>query len=122
MSATRDARIKRIYDEPARDDGYRVLVDRLWPRGVTKSAAKLDAWARELAPSPMLRTWFGHDPRKMAEFRRRYRRELRSNAAAMTAIAALHARRRVTLLYAAKDPRINHARVLQELVAAAISK
>jgi uncharacterized protein YeaO (DUF488 family) len=68
--------IKRVYDEPARDDGVRILIDRLWPRGVSKAALKLDAWPRALAPSTELRKWYGHDPKLFAEFRRRYRKEL----------------------------------------------
>ena len=73
---TVDVRVKRIYDEPAADDGYRVLIDHVWPRGVSRDRAQLDAWARELAPSDDLRRWFAHDPAKFAEFRARYRDEL----------------------------------------------
>ncbi|MQA17604.1 MAG: DUF488 family protein, partial [Pseudonocardiaceae bacterium] len=76
-----DARAKRIYDEAGPDDGYRVLVDHVWPRGVSRDRAKLDEWARELAPSDELRRWFDHDPARFAEFRARYRRELATRSA-----------------------------------------
>lgn len=111
--------IKRVYEAPAPDDGYRVLVDRLWPRGLTRDAVRLDEWARELAPSTDLRKWFGHDPARWPEFRTRYLAELRSGGAPAK-LAELVARSRsgrVTLLYAARDVTHNEARVLAEELA-----
>ncbi len=111
-------RIKRIYEAPTRADGYRVLVDRLWPRGLTKESARIAAWAKELAPSTELRRWFGHAPGKWAQFSRRYRRELKACPVELDGLRA-HARRRtVTLLYAAKDPEYTHARVLKAVLEA----
>lgn len=107
--------IKRIYAPPAKADGKRVLVDRLWPRGLRKADAALDDWWKELAPSPALRTWFAHDPERFSEFKRRYKAELKKNPQVKATANAL-GRRKVTLLYAAKDAQINHAVVLaQEL-------
>jgi uncharacterized protein YeaO (DUF488 family) len=106
--------IKRVYDEPARQDGYRVLVDRLWPRGVSKQKAALDLWFKDVAPSAELRTWFGHKPERFSEFTARYQAELASNAAVdqLNALAKEHSV--ITLLYAAHDPAVNHAVVLQQ--------
>lgn len=109
-----DVRIKRIYDKPERSDGVRLLVDRIWPRGVTKRNAALDDWLRELAPSSGLRKWFGHDPRRWPEFRTRYHAELRQHAPQLAALRRRAARERVTLLYAAKNTQMNQAVVLQE--------
>jgi uncharacterized protein YeaO (DUF488 family) len=109
-------RIKRIYDPPARGDGYRVLVDRLWPRGVSKSRASLDAWEKELAPSTELREWFGHEPQRWSVFRRRYRKELEDHKVELAALKRRSARRYVTLLYAAKSHDYNHALVLQQAI------
>jgi uncharacterized protein YeaO (DUF488 family) len=106
--------IKRIYDAPDHSDGVRVLVDRLWPRGVTKKAAALDFWMKELAPSTELRKWFSHDPARWEGFRQRYRRELRKHGAQLEALKAQAAKRRVTLLYGARDTVHNEAVVLQE--------
>jgi uncharacterized protein YeaO (DUF488 family) len=111
-------RTKRIYEAPSRADGYRVLVDRLWPRGVSKESAHIAAWAQELAPSTALRRRFGHAPRKWSEFSRRYRTELKAHPIELDGLRA-HARRRtLTLLYAAKDPEHNHARVLKAVLEA----
>lgn len=110
-------RLKRIYALPLRGDGFRVLVDRLWPRGVSRARAALDDWQRELAPSPPLRKWFGHDPRRWTEFRRRYRAELRNHAEELAELKRRAAGKRLTLLYAATDPRINHAAVLKQVLA-----
>ncbi|MRR34579.1 DUF488 family protein [bacterium] len=107
-------RLKRIYDPPEADDGIRVLVDGLWPRGISKSAARIDRWLRELAPSSALRTWFGHDPEKWEEFRERYREELRSRAELLALLREEAARETVTLLYAAKDRDCNNAVVVKE--------
>ena len=115
----RDIEIKRIYDEPVRGDGYRVLVDRLWPRGVTKERAHLDEWAKNVAPSTELREWFSHDPARMSEFRTRYLHELHAaHPPELAALAKESEKRRVTLLYAAHDPKINHATVLKEAIEA----
>ena len=109
-------RIKRIYDPPASEDGRRVLVDRLWPRGVAKDAARLDDWLKEIAPSDELRKWFGHDPAKWEEFRGRYRTELQSHAETLATLRAAAKKGTITLLYAAKDEEHNNAVVLKELL------
>ncbi|HEY0941517.1 MAG TPA: DUF488 domain-containing protein [Steroidobacter sp.] len=106
--------IKRIYDPPAAGDGARVLVDRLWPRGISKEAAKLTLWLKEVAPSPELRKWFGHDPERWQQFQARYRAELKANSAALAPLYELQKRKRVTLLYSAHDEEHNQARVLAE--------
>ncbi len=109
-------RTKRAYDPFEPGDGYRVLVDRLWPRGVAKEEARLDEWARELAPSPELRRWFGHEPERFEEFRRRYQAELEVRG---DELAALRRRARggtVTLVYGARDREHNGAVVLAELL------
>jgi uncharacterized protein YeaO (DUF488 family) len=108
-------RIKRVYDEPDAHDGRRILVDRLWPRGLAKADAAIDLWAKDVAPTSELRTWFGHQPERFAEFRTRYLDELRSNAAAAD-LRQQVARKTATLLYAAKDPVHNHAVVLAEFL------
>ena len=108
--------VKRIYEAPDRKDGFRVLVDRIWPRGVSKEAAHLDAWAKELAPGTALRRWFGHDPQKWAEFARRYRAELKSYPGELDGLRQ-HARQRpLTLLYAARDSAHTHALVLRQVL------
>lgn len=109
-------RIKRIYDAPASADGKRVLVDRIWPRGVSKESAKLDLWLKEIAPSPELRKWFGHDPARFKEFSDRYRQELKVNDVAVSELCDLVDQADVTLLYAARDRRANHAIVLAEFL------
>ena len=108
-------RIKRIYDDASADDGYRVLVDRLWPRGISREQARLDAWIKDVAPSPGLRTWWNHDPDRLEEFTSRYRAELDSVPEASSAVAELReivARGPgpTTLLYGAKDPRVKIGR------------
>ncbi|BDZ45812.1 DUF488 domain-containing protein [Naasia aerilata] len=110
--------IKRVYQPPSAADGARVLVDRLWPRGVDKDEAELTVWMKEIAPSPELRRWWGHDPARLAEFTKRYRAELDANPATDELVELLTKHRAITLVYAAKDPRINHARVLAEYLAA----
>ncbi len=107
-------RLKRVYVPPDPGDGFRVLVDRLWPRGVSKRAAHMDLWLKEVAPSTPLRKWFGHDPDKWADFRDRYVSELRSNPEAVEQLNAHVRRGVVTLVYAARDPEINHAAVLKQ--------
>ena len=110
--------IKRIYDDAADGDGCRVLVDRLWPRGVTKERAQMDAWLKEIAPSPALRTWWKHDPERQDEFAIRYRAELDGNSATMKAVIELRELAAqggpTTLLYGAKDPEVNHAKILAQ--------
>ncbi|WP_019203157.1 DUF488 domain-containing protein [Tsukamurella sp. 1534] len=105
---------KRIYEEAAAEDGYRVLVDRLWPRGVSKERAHLDLWDKQVAPSPGLREWFGHDPAKFDEFRDRYTEELTHNPAAEELERIVAQKGVVTLLYAARDPACQHASVLAD--------
>ena len=106
--------VKRIYEPPSPDDGARILVDRLWPRGVSKEAAGLTLWLKEIAPSAELRQWFGHDPARWDEFRQRYRAELDANPAAVERLRGFLKAGGVTLLYAARDTRHNHAPVLAE--------
>ena len=107
-------RIKRAYEAAITSDGCRVLVDRLWPRGVSKERAELDEWLKDVAPSTELRTWWNHDPARMEEFALRYRAELDSNTEAVRALRALVDAGVTTLIYGAKDPHVNHARVLAE--------
>lgn len=108
--------IKRVYDEPAKDDGYRVLVDRLWPRGVSKEKAALDAWLKDVAPSDALRNWFGHDPARFAEFEKRYHTELKDNPAFATLKQLAKDGPVLTLLYSAHDTEHNNAVVLRDLL------
>ena len=109
-------RIKRIYEPPAPEDGTRILVDRLWPRGMARAEARLDEWLKEIAPSDGLRQWFGHDPGRWEEFRERYRRELAGNGESLARLKALAATGTVTLLFAARDEEHNNATVLKELI------
>jgi uncharacterized protein YeaO (DUF488 family) len=118
-TAPTGVQIKRIHDERCAEDGWRVLVDRLWPRGVTKQRAALDEWRPDLAPSTALRKWFAHDPRRWTQFRRRYRLELRAHAAQLQTLRERATVQRVTLLYSARDPRINQAIVLRDALRAA---
>ncbi|GAC1457131.1 MAG: hypothetical protein PVSMB6_15420 [Steroidobacteraceae bacterium] len=113
-TAAPGVQVKRIHDERCADDGRRVLVDRLWPRGISKERAALDEWLPELAPSSALRKWYAHDPARWPEFRRRYGAELRANAQLLRLLRARAAVQRVTLLYAARDRRCNHAIVLRD--------
>lgn len=103
-------RVKRVRDDPARGDGLRVLVDRIWPRGLSREAAQVDLWAKEVAPSTALRRWFAHDPAKWAEFQRRYFAELDADRGAVEELAAtLRGRRRAVLLFGARDREHNNA-------------
>jgi uncharacterized protein YeaO (DUF488 family) len=111
-----DVRLKRAYEPAAPGDGYRILVDRLWPRGVSRQRAQLDEWHRELAPSTELRKWFGHDPARFDEFGRRYREELRAQRPALTALRRRARSGPLTLVYAAKDDEHNDAVVLAEVL------
>ncbi|HET7628179.1 MAG TPA: DUF488 domain-containing protein [Bacillales bacterium] len=109
-------RLKRIYEEASADDGKRVLVDRVWPRGVSKEEARLDEWMRAVAPSPDLRKWFGHDPERFDEFKEAYEKELSESAERQEAVEQLRdwsEEGTVTLLYAAKDETHNHVVVLK---------
>jgi len=108
--------IRRVYDPPRHGDGWRVLVDRLWPRGLSKKRAALDEWRADLAPSAALRQWSHHDRARWREFGARYRAELRAHTAALAALRRRARRQRVTLLYAAHDLRVNHAVVLQAVL------
>jgi len=108
--------IKRVYDEPSKADGYRILVDRLWPRGITKERAQLDAWLKAVAPSPELRTWFNHEAEKFEEFGHRYRAEFEHNPAVEELRKIIQEHPATTLVYAAKSPQVNHALVLQQLL------
>jgi uncharacterized protein YeaO (DUF488 family) len=113
-----DVRVKRVYDEAAPEDGARVLVDRLWPRGMRKDAARLDEWAKDVAPSTELRTWYQHDPAKFEEFRRRYTAELAEPGPreALGRLRAMAAGRPVTLLTAVKELDLSQAAVLAGLL------
>jgi uncharacterized protein YeaO (DUF488 family) len=107
--------IKRVYEPAKSSDGIRVLVDRLWPRGVKKSSAHLDHWMKDVAPSPRLRLWFDHRPERFVEFSRRYKKELADNPA-VPMLRKLGKGTLVTLLYGARDPEVNHALVLQSVL------
>jgi uncharacterized protein YeaO (DUF488 family) len=108
--------IKRVYDAPARDDGLRILIDRLWPRGLSKASLKLDAWPRELSPSNELRKWYGHDPKLFAEFRRRYREELAGEKDALAALRTMIKGHAATLLTATRELDLSHGVVLREVL------
>ena len=107
--------LKRVYEKPTKDDGIRVLVDRLWPRGLTKQKAKIDLWLKDIAPSTELRKWFGHDPEKWKEFRKRYQKELKENKDQIEILKEQQKKGTVTLVYAARDQEHNEAIVLKEL-------
>jgi uncharacterized protein YeaO (DUF488 family) len=116
--ARREARVRRVYDEIGSDDGVRVLVDRMWPRGLRKDEAEFDEWTKDVAPSTELRQWFGHDPEKFDQFRSRYRSELDTPPArtALDHLRTLSAANPLTLLTATKDVEHSHAAVLAELL------
>lgn len=107
---------KRVYDPPARTDGYRVLIDRLWPRGLSKERAAIAEWARDLAPSDELRRWFDHRPERFAEFERRYTEELRAHAERISALRRRGRSGTVTIVYAARDSEHSNAAVLAPIV------
>ena len=113
---SRHVRLQRAYDDPQPDDGYRVLVDRVWPRGRTKAELRLDAWAKDLGPSTELRKWFGHDPARWIEFQERYRAELADpkRAEALDALASIAGDGRVTIVYGARDREHNQAQVIAD--------
>lgn len=110
-------KIKRVYDPPAREDGVRVLIDRIWPRGLAKADAAVEHWLKEAAPSTALRQWFGHDPARFAEFRRRYREELAGRPEVMAELRRLARKGTLTLVFAARDTEHSNAAVLRELLA-----
>ncbi len=112
---------KRAYEQPEPADGYRVLVERLWPRGVSKDRAALDEWLKEVAPSPGLRRWFGHDPDKWTEFRRRYAYELKHHSEAVRQLEERAARGPVTLVYGSRDREHNAAVALKEVLERSIA-
>jgi len=118
MVSKADVRVRRVYDEPDSDDGTRVLVDRIWPRGLTKARADLAEWCKEVAPSTALRKWYGHDPAKFGEFVSRYRAELAQpeRATALQHLRDLARNRPLTLLTATKQPDISEAAVLADLL------
>jgi uncharacterized protein YeaO (DUF488 family) len=109
-------KIKRIYEAPTEEDGTRILVDRLWPRGLTKEKAHIDLWLKDIAPSTELRKWFAHDPAKWSEFKIRYHAELKRNSEQIAHLKEAMAKGPVTLLYGAKDEKHNEAVILQKLL------
>ena len=110
-------KIKRIYDEPSKDDGYRILVDRLWPRGVSKEKAKIDLWLKEITPTDLLRKWYSHDPEKWPQFQEIYKDELKQRLDDLDKIKQIEKEKKiVTLVYAAKDTKHAHALVLLEVL------
>jgi uncharacterized protein YeaO (DUF488 family) len=109
-------KLKRVYEDPSEEDGTRILVDRLWPRGLTKEKAHVDLWLKEVAPSNELRKWFAHDPAKWPEFKSRYKDELKHNGPQLALLKQAITKGPTTLLYGAKDTEHNEAVVLQELL------
>ena len=118
MGGRPDVRVRRVYDEPEPDDGIRVLVDRIWPRGLTKDEARFDLWLKQIAPSTELRKWYSHDPERFEEFGRRYREELKDveRAQALEHLRQLAKRGTLTLLTATKHAEISEAAVLADLI------
>jgi uncharacterized protein YeaO (DUF488 family) len=114
MTPVPPIQLKRAYEAPDPADGRRILVERLWPRGVTRQAAALDAWVKDVAPSPELRKWYAHEPEKWPEFQRRYRAELEQNAAGLGTLREAMGSGPVTFVYAASDPERNSARLLRD--------
>ena len=112
----KNVKLKRVYDEPVAADGKRILVDRLWPRGMKKEAAAIDLWAKDLAPSTELRKWFSHDPTRWAEFERRYTSEVLQQAELLEKIRQLARRGTVTLIYAARDHEHNEAVIIRDML------
>ena len=115
-----EIRIKRAYESPSDDDGYRILIDRLWPRGISKEKARVDFWPKELAPSTELRRWYGHDPDKWSEFKSRYFAELDDNPEMVDELLDYVRKGTVTLVYSSKEQRINNAVALKEYVESSI--
>lgn len=108
--------IKRIYQKASKADGYRVLIDRIWPRGISKEEAKLDEWDKDIAPSTALRKWFGHEADRFEAFEKQYRDELRQKEKELQRLRGIAAKQKVTLLYGAKSEKLNHAVVLQQVL------
>jgi uncharacterized protein YeaO (DUF488 family) len=113
---TRLIQLKRVYEEPSREDGLRILVDRLWPRGLSKQRAAVDLWLKDVAPSTELRKWFGHDPAKWQEFQARYRQELRERQPTLQLLKEKCQEQTVTLVYGARDQEHNEALVLKRIL------
>ena len=111
-----NVKLKRVYDPPAASDGTRILVDRLWPRGVKKANAAIDQWDKSIAPSTRLRNWFGHDPARWQEFRQRYASEIHGRREELAALRARAKSGRITLIFAAHDKMHNHAIVLRDVL------
>ena len=111
-----NVKLKRAYEPPATDDGTRILVDRLWPRGVTKKRAAIDQWMKDIAPSTELRKWFSHDPARWDEFRRRYAKEVHQNAKLLDQLRSLARHGPITLVYSAHDEKHNDAVELRKLI------
>lgn len=109
-------KMKRVYDHPEKDDGMRILVDRLWPRGLTKKKASVDLWLKDVAPSTELRKWFAHDPEKWKRFRARYKTEIRNNHNLITALKQKAREGTITLIYGARDEKHNEALVLKQFL------
>ena len=109
-------KIKRVYEKPSKEDGTRILVDRLWPRGLTKQKAAIDLWLKEIAPTTELRKWFAHDPKKWTDFRRKYLQEIKENKEQVSIIKGHLKQGPVTLVYAARNEEYNEAQVLEELL------
>jgi uncharacterized protein YeaO (DUF488 family) len=109
-------KLKRVYEQAEPSDGFRVLADRLWPRGISKEEAHIDEWLRDIAPSTELRKWFGHDPQKWPEFQRRYRDELKSNTQSLEKLLADTAGNDITLVYASREEKHNNVTVLKEVL------
>ncbi len=116
MAKRGEIKIKRIYEPAQKGDGYRILIDRLWPRGVKKEEARLDEWNKSLAPSADLRKWFDHKPERYKTFSSRYRKELAAQAAELERIRSVSKDRTVTLLFAVKEPSLSHAPILREIL------
>ena len=111
-----NVKLKRAYEPPAADDGTRILIDRLWPRGVTKERAAIDQWMKDISPSTELRKWFGHDPARWDEFRRRYAKEVHQHAELLDQLRSLAREGPITLVYSARDEKHNDAIELRELI------
>ncbi len=109
-------KIKRVYEKPVKEDGFRILVDRLWPRGLSKGKAAVDLWFKEIAPSTELRKWFAHDPAKWTEFQKKYKKELQENSGAVSELKKYVESGNVTLLYAAHDEEHNQAIIIKDFI------
>ena len=108
--------IKRVYEQPEKTDGFRILIDRLWPRGLSKEKAKVDLWLKEIAPSTELRKWFNHEPEKWKAFKKNYKEEIKKNPEPLVLLCAKMKEGKITLVYGAKEERYNDAVVLQEML------